>query len=148
MNDLKRSIFITSNTVNLGNSFKGGYAKKCGTYNKNLRCPDGTFAKEVEWDTEFEMTKGIILRCYRPESYTNATAVLESHPGTKLEMSDKRKCAAITGITLKLDDEKESVFELDLKKNCSVGYSKGIRASCDTKNAVTGIDVVIEERSK
>lgn len=148
MNDTKESVWITADNNDLGKSYKGGYAKKCETYNQPLRCPHGTFVKELEWDSKFDLTKGIKLSCYSPEFYNSNVTILESHPGALFELSDKRKCAAITGITFKIDYKKDSIVELDLKKNFTVGYSKGIRSFCDTRTALSGIDFVIEKKSK
>ncbi len=148
MNDAKESIWVIDNNKDLGHSFKGGYAKKCETYIQPLRCPDGEFAKEIEWDTKYSMTKGIKLSCYRPQFYASNANIFQSHPGAQFSESEKRKCAAILGITFKIDTTKDINYALDLKKNCTVGYSKGVRAFCIDKTALSGIDVVIEKKSK
>lgn len=141
-------VLITEDNEDLGHSYKDGFAKKCETYNHSLSCPEGSFAKEIEWDTKFELTKGIKLSCYKPEFYQNNAFIMESHPGSEIIESDKRKCAAIYGITFKKHNSKDAVTGLDLKKNCTVGYGPGIRSFCILETALSGIDFVIERGSK
>lgn len=148
MNDLNESLWITENTENLGHSFKGGYAKKCDTYSQITQCPDGAFIKEIEWDTTFDLTKGVKISCYEPAFFQSNVTLLESHPGAQFLDSEKRKCAAMYGMTFLIDKEKDANVGLDLKQNCTPGYNLGIRASCPDHTALSGITFIIEKRSK
>lgn len=148
LNDSEESIWVIKDIENLGHSYRGGYAKKCVTNTRTLDCPDGTFAKEIEWDTKFEMTKGIKMSCYRPEHYQSDENALESHPGVQFEGSEKRKCAAIHGLNFKINDEKIANVGLNLTEDCTAGFGDGIKSSCPDKSVVSGIDVFIEEKCK
>lgn len=142
------TLTATGDIEDLGHSFNGGYARKCETYNVSLICPNGTFAKRLEWDTKSDLTKGIKMSCYSPEFYNSNATVLESHPGSNFDESGRRTCPTIFGITFMVDDTKDSIVELDLKKNCTVGYKHGVESSCIPETVLTGLDVEIETKSK
>lgn len=128
-----------------------GNLSSCPTHLTPAECPKGTFVKKIEWDTSYNLTKGIKLSCYKPESSSSSEALVSSHPDASFSESESISCNSFVEVTITRNmsmDADVALKEVDIFCSPINKTRMDDTLECEPFTALSGMKFSIETESK
>lgn len=154
LNSATGQVFFITEDIPDTDYYYSGRMSSCPTHHKTIECPVGTFVKHIEWHRESNLTKGIILRCNKPNSILTEEAfplfsVSSSSVPPSSEMN-VTKCPVITKLTIARNMSQEIDGDILLDENCAIidRPASTKKLQCPPFTAISGMNFKIETKSK